>query len=80
MTKKIRSHYDNLQIKDSASIEVIKGAYKHLSHKFHPDRNPDEREKAEKVMKMLNEAHRVLSNPELRKEHDACMRHFEFHY
>ncbi len=31
MTRKLRTHYDNLQVAENASIEVIRGAYKYLS-------------------------------------------------
>ncbi len=74
MTKKIRTHYTNLQVTENASIEAIKGAYKHLSHKFHPDKSPDDRKKCEKIMVMLNKAYKTLSNPELRKEHDEWIK------
>ncbi|MCC2636565.1 MAG: molecular chaperone DnaJ [Moraxellaceae bacterium] len=69
-SKKIRTHYENLQVVESASDEVIRGAYKYLSQKYHPDKNPDNREMAERVFKILNEAHDVLSNPEKRRLHD----------
>jgi len=35
-----RTLYSCLQVTEEASLEVIKGAYKHLSQKFHPDKNP----------------------------------------
>ena len=52
-----------------APIEVIRASYRALSQKYHPDRNvePD----AERRMKIINEAWRVLSDPLLRGEHDA---------
>ena len=37
--KKIHTHYDNLKVARNAPIEVIRAAYKSLSHKHHPDRN-----------------------------------------
>ena len=68
--KKIKTHYSNLQVIEDASLEVIKGAHKHLSQKYHPDRNPNDRERCEHIMRILNEAYRVLTDPVLRKEHD----------
>jgi len=65
-----RTHYENLQVLESASIEVIRGAYKHLSQKWHPDKHPNDREHAERVIKIINSAYFVLSNPERRKEYD----------
>ncbi|MHC8358666.1 J domain-containing protein [Pseudomonas sp. LB3P81] len=68
----IRSHYENLQVAHNASNEVIRGAYKYLCQKWHPDRvPPDKRAEAERVMKLVNDAYSVLSDPELRRQHDA---------
>jgi hypothetical protein len=67
---KIRTHYDNLQISESAGQEVIKGAYKYLSQKWHPDKNPERRDEAERVTKIINEAYAVLSDPARRADHD----------
>ncbi len=69
-----RTHYDNLQVVENASIEVIQGAYKHLSQKWHPDKHPGDKDRAAHVMKVINKAYSVLSNPEKRKEHDAWIR------
>lgn len=64
------THYDNLQVKRNASQEVIKGAYKHLSQKWHPDKNPDNREEAGRILRIINAAYEVLSDPVRRKQHD----------
>lgn len=69
--KRFRTHYDNLQVAENASPEVIKGAYKYLSQKWHPDRNPTNKEEAERITKIINQAYQVLSDPALRREHDA---------
>ncbi len=68
--KKIRTHYDNLQVVETASLEVIKGAYKYLSQRWHPDKNPDQREQAEQITRIINDAYAVLSDPARRKAHD----------
>lgn len=68
---KIRTHYDNLQLSRNASSEVIRAAYKTLAHRYHPDRNADDRERCERIMRVVNEAHAVLSDPQKRAEHDA---------
>jgi hypothetical protein len=73
-TSSIRTHYDNLQVTENASIEVIRGAYKFLSQKWHPDKHPNDKERAARIMKVINEAYSVLSDPEQRKEHDAWIR------
>lgn len=72
--KKIRTHYDNLQVAENASPEVIKGAYKYLSQKWHPDKHPENRERAERITRLLNHAYRTLSDPERRRAHDEWIR------
>ena len=47
----MRTHYDNLHVSEKASPEVIKGAYKALAQKWHPDKHPNQREKAERYFK-----------------------------
>jgi len=71
---KFRTHYDNLQVSENASIEVIRGAYKYLSQKWHPDRNPDDRERAAKIMRIINDAYAILSVSEKRKGYDEWIK------
>ena len=66
----VRTHYENLQIAEYASPEVIKGAYRFLSQKWHPDKNPENRAEAERISRILNAAYAVLSDPARRKEYD----------
>jgi hypothetical protein len=68
---KVKTHYDNLQVARNASAEVIRAAYKSLAHRYHPDRNVDDRERSERIMRLINEAHATLSDPRKRAEHDA---------
>jgi hypothetical protein len=73
----LRTHYDNLQVKETASPEVIKGAYRYLSQKWHPDKHPGDKARAERTLKIINRAYEVLSDPEQRRTHDewiAAMR------
>jgi hypothetical protein len=67
----IKTHYDNLQVARNASPEVIRAAYKGLTQRYHPDRHPDDRARCDRVMKIINEAFAVLSDPRKRAEHDA---------
>jgi DnaJ domain len=66
---KIHTHYDNLKVSRQAPQEVIRAAYKALSQKYHPDKNPGD-EKAARIMAIVNSAYNVLSDPVRRKEHD----------
>lgn len=69
----MRTHYDNLHVSEKASPEVIKGAYKALAQKWHPDKHPDQREKAERYFKIITRAFEVLSDPKVRAEYDAWL-------
>ena len=72
--RKFRTHYDNLQVAENASPEVIKGAYKYLCQKWHPDRHPKDKDRADRNLKIINAAYEVLSNPEKRRRHDEWIR------
>ncbi|OGB20527.1 MAG: hypothetical protein A3I66_05600 [Burkholderiales bacterium RIFCSPLOWO2_02_FULL_57_36] len=66
---KIHTHYDNLKVARNAPPEVIRAAYKTLSQKFHPDRNP-EKPNATRNFQLINQAYEVLSNSTKRRAHD----------
>lgn len=68
----IVTHYDNLRVARNAPLEVIRAAYKTLSQKYHPDRNPGDPEAA-RIMAILNASYDVLSNPEKRAAHDRWL-------
>jgi len=62
-------YYEVLQVsKDSTGAE-IKKAYRKLALKYHPDRNPGDKE-AEEKFKLINEAYQVLSDEEKRAIYD----------
>jgi len=65
----MHTHYDNLKVSRDAPPEVIRAAYKSLSQKYHPDRHADS-EQANRIMRLLNVAYEVLSDPVRRAEHD----------
>ena len=64
-----QTHYDNLKVSRDAPPEVIRAAYRSLSQKYHPDRNPGNPDAA-RIMAILNVAYEVLADPVKRKEHD----------
>ena len=65
----IHTHYDNLKVARDAPPEVIRAAYKTLSQKFHPDRNPN-KPNATRTFQLINHAYEVLSDPVRRRAHD----------
>lgn len=68
--KTFRTHY-YLQVAENAAPEVIRGAYKGLQQKWHPDKNPNRIEAATRITSLINAAYVVLNDPQLRKEYDA---------
>ena len=66
----MRTHYNNLKVGHRATPEEIRKAYKRLAQKHHPDRNSDSAYST-KIMKIINEAYDVLSDPVKRAAHDA---------
>lgn len=64
-----RDYYEVLDLKKGASEDEIKKAFRKLAMKYHPDRNPDDKE-AEEKFKEVNEAYAVLSDPEKKDKYD----------
>ena len=65
-----RDYYDVLGMNKGADETTIKKAYRGLAMQYHPDKNPDNAESAEK-MKEINEAYAVLSDQEKRRLYDT---------
>ncbi len=64
-----RDYYDVLGVSRSATVAEIKKAYRKMALKYHPDKNPDDKE-AEEKFKEAAEAYEVLSNEEKRARYD----------
>lgn len=64
-----RDYYQVLGVSKSATADEIKKAYRALAMKFHPDRNPNNKE-AEEKFKEAAEAYEVLSDETKRKQYD----------
>jgi molecular chaperone DnaJ len=63
-------YYKALGVDKKASAEEIKKAYRKLARRYHPDRNPDDKQ-AEERFKEISQAHDVLGDPEKRKQYDS---------
>ena len=88
-------YYEILGVQKNASDADIKKAYRKLALKWHPDKNPDNKEEAEAKFKSIAEAYEVLSDKKKRDVYDRYGKagltggggggsagpdfHFEFH-
>lgn len=67
LAKAFKDYYQILQVHHDASPEVIKAAYRKLCTLYHPDTNGNQKE--EMRMMDINEAYRILSDPDKRTEY-----------
>ncbi|CAK8671195.1 unnamed protein product [Clavelina lepadiformis] len=87
-------YYETLGVKKNATEADIKKAYRKMALKWHPDKNPDNKEEAEAMFKSISEAYEVLSDKQKREVYDRYGKegltngagpggpggfHFEFH-
>jgi len=64
-----RDYYEVLEVEKSADAAAIKKAYRKTAMKFHPDRNPDNKE-AETKFKEAAEAYEILSDDDKKARYD----------
>jgi DnaJ family protein B protein 4 len=65
-----KDYYSVLNIQKGATEDEIKKAYKKQALKWHPDRNPNNKDQAEAKFKELAEAYEVLSDKQKREIYD----------
>lgn len=64
-------YYSLLEVERKADSDAIKKAYRKLALRWHPDKNPDNKDEAERRFKLVSEAYEVLSDPNKRQIYDA---------
>ena len=64
-----RDYYDLLGVSRGATDQELKQAYRRLAIKYHPDKNPGDKD-AEERFKEIAEAYQVLSSAEMRARYD----------
>ena len=69
MTMEFKDYYATLGVTKASTEKEIKGAFRKLARKFHPDVNPGDKA-SESKFKEINEAYEVLGDPAKRKKYD----------
>ncbi len=64
-----RDYYEVLGLQKGASEDEIKKSFRKMAMKYHPDKNPGDKE-AEEKFKEINEAYSVLSDPDKKSKYD----------
>ncbi|GFT42612.1 dnaJ homolog subfamily B member 6-A [Nephila pilipes] len=63
-------YYSALELSRNATAQEVRQAYRKLALKWHPDKNLDKKEEAERKFKEINEAYEVLSDEKKRRVYD----------
>lgn len=66
-----RDYYEVLGVSRTATVEEIKACYRKAALKWHPDRNPENKEEAEIRFRECTEAYTVLSDSQKRQIYDT---------
>lgn len=74
---KEKNYYKILGLQRNASKKEIKKAYRDLALEWHPDKNADNKDEAEKKFQDISEAYEVLSDEELKGKYDRGEEVFE---
>ncbi|NXC69247.1 DNJB8 protein, partial [Anhinga anhinga] len=72
-------YYKVLGLQKSASQDDVKKSYHKLALKWHPDKNPSNKEEAEKKFKAVAAAYEVLSDPQKRSLYDRSVKESRSH-
>lgn len=76
MAAPVPTYYDVLQVPRDASADDIRGAWRRLAHRYHPDKMPGN-PNAARAMAAINAAYDELSDPHRRALHDRWIAHAE---
>lgn len=71
--------YSILGLPNFASDEEVRRVFKKLAFQYHPDHNPENPE-AEEKFKLINEAYRILSNPDKKCRYDEILLYGDYKF
>ncbi|CAK1240338.1 J domain-containing protein [Fructobacillus tropaeoli] len=74
MSNEFVNYYDELELSQNASPEMVKQAYRTLSKRFHPDHNQEEGAEAKYLS--IQKAYEVLSDPSTRNRYDQQLNQY----
>jgi DnaJ family protein B protein 4 len=74
-TEKRQNYYEILGVPENADENEIKRAYMKLSLKYHPDRNPVNKEESTRKFQEINSANDVLKDKKLRAQYDRELKY-----
>ena len=63
-------YYEILEVPRTASEDEVRKAYRKQALKWHPDKNPENKQEAEEKFKLISEAYEVLSDKDKREIYD----------
>lgn len=72
---KEKTHYEILGLKQDATLQDIKKAYRKLAVQHHPDRNLGNEEEATVKFREISEAYEILSDDQNRKQYDKMLKY-----
>ena len=70
---KEKIHYEIFGVSKDATQAEIKAAYRKLAKKWHPDKHQDDKNFQDEMMKKINEANEILSDPVKRRKYDDSL-------
>ena len=76
----IKNYYRTLEIDPNATAEEIKGAFRRLAKRYHPDKNPGHEKSAEQMFRRICIAYEVLRDPQRKLMYDLTLKATEMEH